>query len=179
MTSTIDDAAQALEYAAEKATERLRDLKEDLEHSVDYLAMEEGEAIIESYLRMDHELQVRKIKQIAADLHTLAYFVQEQLDRRLPGLFAAANIPKGHRRGKGFFPTTKLYVSAADGIGDEKLHDWLKANGYEAIVKETLNNNSLKAAIKEIKEQNGGKIPDDLEKLVKVTEVMSISVRKD
>lgn len=55
---------------------------------------------------------------------------------------------------------TKVLASVVSGQ-NEAAHAWLRANGYEALIKETVNSSSLSGAAKEMLE-NGKELPEDI-----------------
>mgnify|MGYP003197208020 FL=1 len=81
------------------------------------------------------------------------------------------------RAGTMFTLTTKIRASAVAGRKEE-LYVALKENGYNDLVYETVNANSLSAFVKEQISENQDTIPDWLNGLVHVYEQTAVSVRK-
>lgn len=77
----------------------------------------------------------------------------ERLDEEELKTFTAAN---GDRMSR----TARIFANIKPGMQD-KAFEWLRANDYEALIKETVNASSLSAAAKEIAE-SGFELPEDI-----------------
>lgn len=85
-------------------------------------------------------------------------------------------MPSFSRGGKTFYLYTRTYASPVAGRREE-LHRWLKEHGYESLVYETVNANSLSACIREMLEE-ANELPPDLKELVNVYEEHRIGIQK-
>lgn len=101
----------------------------------------------------------------------------EQADYQLSMLMAETETQNFTRAGTMFTLTTKIRASAVAGRKEE-LYVALKENGYNDLVYETVNANSLSAFVKEQISENQDTIPDWLNGLVHVYEQTAVSVRK-
>lgn len=84
--------------------------------------------------------------------------------------------PLFNRQGRTLYLTTRTYASPAAGA-KEQLYSWLKQNGYEDLVKETVHAQSLSSLAKEMLEESDD-LPEDLKPLMNVFDKTSIGVRK-
>ncbi len=168
---------QTLVALRDNLTAYLGSVHDDTER-VDPMNLSEREAREIAYDLMDEYLVVLEIKELADSILKAANRAKKVMDRTIPAVFAAAEMPRGDRGGKSFFPTTQLYASIIDKENPQALYDWLRRHDYGDTVKASVNTNTLKSVIREVREANGGVIPDELLELVKVTEVSELSVRK-
>jgi hypothetical protein len=79
--------------------------------------------------------------------------------------------------GKLFYLNQQVRVSPRAEV-KEKVFAWLKDNGYEDLVYETVNSNRFSAFCKELMEENDGELPEDLAGLVNVFERTAVGMRK-
>ena len=79
--------------------------------------------------------------------------------------------------GKLFYLNQQVRVSPRAEV-KEKVFAWLKDNGYEDLVYETVNSNRFSAFCKELMEENDGELPEDLAGLVNIFEKTAIGLRK-
>ena len=101
----------------------------------------------------------------------------EMADYQLSMLMAETETQNFTRAGTMFTLTTKIRASAVAGRKEE-LYVALKENGYNDLVYETVNANSLSAFVKEQISENQDTIPDWLNGLVHIYEQTAVSVRK-
>ena len=80
------------------------------------------------------------------------------------------------RNGKQFILTNRTYANAKAGMMPE-ICSWMKDNGLEDMVKESVHPQTLQAWVKEQLEEVGA-LPEELEPLVNVYEKSGISIRK-
>lgn len=79
-------------------------------------------------------------------------------------------------RGTQYILTTKVCASPIV-ERKEELHNWMKQNGYESLVYETVKSNTLSAFAKEQMADNG-ELSEELSELLKIYEKVSIGMRK-
>ena len=80
------------------------------------------------------------------------------------------------RNGRQFILTNRTYANAKAGMMPE-ICSWMKDNGLEDMVKESVHPQTLQAWVKEQLEEVGA-LPEDLSELVNVYEKSGISIRK-
>lgn len=80
------------------------------------------------------------------------------------------------RNGRQFILTNRTYANAKAGMMPE-ICSWMKDNGLEDMVKESVHPQTLQAWVKEQLEEVGA-LPEELEPLVNVYEKSGISIRK-
>ena len=83
-----------------------------------------------------------------------------------------ANFVRG---GQMYYLTTKIFASA-DKFRKDELIGWLKNHSYQAIVKETVNANTLAAFIRELIDEDN--LPQELEEMVNIHEKTLVVIRK-
>ena len=110
-----------------------------------------------------------ELKQVNAEI--------ERVDQELAQAMVAEEIQNFVRGDKLYYLKTETYVSA---VAERKpeLIEWLKANGYDSIVQETVHPRTLSATVKELKEEYGDELPPDLAELVNVFEKTTVGLRK-
>lgn len=89
----------------------------------------------------------------------------EQIDRELSNAMAEQELDKFTRNGSTFYLNSRLYASPAAGR-KEDMFAALKANGYGALVTETVNANTLASFCKEQLTANDDELPSWLAKVV-------------
>ena len=123
-------------------------------------------------LKQLHEKK-KAAEQQLKDVHAEIAKTEYQLSMQM----AETETQNFTRAGTMFTLTTKIRASAVAGRKEE-LYVALKENGYNDLVYETVNANSLSAFVKEQISENQDTIPDWLNGLVHVYEQTAVSVRK-
>ena len=82
------------------------------------------------------------------------------------------------RRGKKIKPDSKTRYSPAGGVGDPKVAEWMRNNGYEDVVKEQIHASTFNSVVHEAIKNNNGQLPDELRSLVNSFETYTVSMRK-
>lgn len=80
------------------------------------------------------------------------------------------------RKGKTFYLTEKLFVNSIADKRDD-LHSWLKKNGFQDLVKETVHPSTLKGFVKEQLEENE-ELPEDIRDCISYFKKPGIGMRK-
>lgn len=122
------------------------------------------------------------LDELRAVLENSLAAVKEQLDVRkaeMSETMISLDLPYLPRRGRKLKPSTKVRYSPMGGVGDPNVAAWMKQNGFGDVVKEQIHSSTFNSVVHEAVKENGGRIPDDLEKLVKSFESHSISMTKD
>ncbi len=101
----------------------------------------------------------------------------EQAEYDLSQLMAQTETQSFQRAGTLFYLTTKTYASADKEHKDE-LFDALRNEGYDSLITETVNANSLSAFVKEQMSENDDVLPDWLEGKVNVFDKVTVALRK-
>ena len=101
----------------------------------------------------------------------------EQIDRELSNAMAEQELDKFTRNGSTFYLNSRLYASPAAGR-KEDMFAALKANGYGALVTETVNANTLASFCKEQLAANDDELPSWLSDVVSTFEKVTVGVRK-
>jgi hypothetical protein len=114
--------------------------------------------------------------QMEQDLSDIKAKITET-EERLGQLMIEEEMQKFTRAGQTFFLTTQFQCSAVGGK-QEELYQVLRDNGAEALIKETVNANSLKAYVKEQIADNDDELPECFEGLVNVYERQIAGMRK-
>ena len=120
-------------------------------------------------LREKKKAAEQQLKDVHAEIAKTEYQLSMQM--------AETETQNFTRAGTMFTLTTKIRASAVAGRKEE-LYVALKENGYNDLVYETVNANSLSAFVKEQISENQYTIPDWLNGLVHVYEQTAVSVRK-
>lgn len=120
-------------------------------------------------LREKKKAAEQQLKDVHAEIAQTEYQLSMQM--------AETETQNFTRAGTMFTLTTKIRASAVAGRKEE-LYVALKENGYNDLVYETVNANSLSAFVKEQISENQDTIPDWLNGLVHVYEQTAVSVRK-
>ncbi|MDD3401711.1 MAG: hypothetical protein PHT58_08850 [Eubacteriales bacterium] len=120
-------------------------------------------------LRDQKDALEAELKQVNMDI--------DNADWLLANNMAETETQNFTRAGIMFCLTTKIRASALAGQ-KESLYGVLRAQGYGALVYETVNANSLSAFVKEQIEANGDTLPEWLSGLISVFEKTTVGVRK-
>lgn len=99
------------------------------------------------------------------------------LDEQLSDAMTEAELDRFSRNGSTFYLKSRLFASPVAGRKDEMMAA-LKANGYESLVVESVNANTLSSFIKEQREITGEEIPTWLGDTVSTYEKVSVGIRK-
>ncbi len=100
-----------------------------------------------------------------------------EVDAALSELMILKETQNFTRGGTTFCLTTNTKASAVAGLKDE-LYSKLREKGYEDLIHETINANSLSSFVKEQMVENDNLLPSWLEGLVNVYEKNTVGVRK-
>ena len=102
----------------------------------------------------------------------------EDLDRQLSEAMAEQEVDRFSRNGSFFYLSSRLFAGPKAGEKDAMIAA-LKANGYGALVTETVNANTLASFAKErMAETETGELPGWLADVVSTFEKVSVGVRK-
>lgn len=100
-----------------------------------------------------------------------------EVDSELSELMILKETQNFTRGGNTFCLTTSTKASAVAGLKDE-LYSKLREKGYEDLIHETINANSLSSFVKEQISENDNLLPSWLEGLVNVYEKNTVGIRK-
>ena len=133
----------------------------------------------ETLFELADQLKAAKERKRELDAETKANnAVIEDLDRQLSEAMAEQEVDRFSRNGNLFYLNSRLYASAKAGEKDTMIAA-LKANGYGALVTETVNANTLASFAKErMAESETGELPDWLDAVVSTFEKITVGVRK-
>lgn len=101
-----------------------------------------------------------------------------EIERAMCETMLAGEYGKFTVWGKTFFMSTKRRVSTIPELRDELIQH-LDDAGHGTLAARTINAMSFGKYVRELIDENGGAMPDDLDKFVNVFEDTTISVRKD
>jgi len=101
----------------------------------------------------------------------------EAVEAQLFQLMLEEEIQSFQRSGYTFYMQVSPYPSVLPEIKEE-FYNWLKENGYGSLIQETINHNSLRAWVKEILEENGDELPEELQPILKIFEKQTVGIRK-
>lgn len=101
----------------------------------------------------------------------------EELDRQLSDAMTEAELDSFSRNGSTFYLHSRLYASPSTGRKDAMMQA-LKQNGYDSLVVESVNSNTLSSFVREQMEANEGNIPSWLGDTVSTYEKISVGIRK-
>ena len=116
--------------------------------------------------------QKKEIEEALKEINELIAQTEEQL----VNLMIEEEMQNFTRNGKQFILTNRTYANAKAGMMPE-ICSWMKDNGLEDMVKESVHPQTLQAWVKEQLEEAGA-LPEELEPLVNVYEKSGISIRK-
>lgn len=133
----------------------------------------------ESLFELADRLKAAKDRKKELDAETKANnAVIEDLDRQLSEAMAEQEVDRFSRNGSLFYLSSRLFASPKAGE-KEPMIAALKANGYGALVTETVNANTLASFAKErMAESETGELPGWLDAVVSTFEKVSVGVRK-
>ena len=97
----------------------------------------------------------------------------EGLELHLIEIMEIQNVNKITIGGKTFSIGTRLFASPK-AEQKEEVYQWFRENGYDSIVKETINANTLASTVKEMDDE----IPSDLKHMLNLYEKKTISIRR-
>ncbi|HPH11488.1 MAG TPA: hypothetical protein PKW59_11525 [Thermotogota bacterium] len=100
----------------------------------------------------------------------------DELEEKILEEFAEAGISSIKAFGANVFIAPQLFVSPKDG-DRPRLIAALKNTGLNEFVQENFNTNTLKAYVKE-QRNNGFELPQELEDAMKITETFELRIRK-
>lgn len=116
--------------------------------------------------------QKKEIEEALKEINELIAQTEEQL----VNLMIEEEMQNFTRNGRQFILTNRTYANAKAGMMPE-ICSWMKDNGLEDMVKESVHPQTLQAWVKEQLEEAGA-LPEELEPLVNVYEKSGISIRK-
>ena len=117
-------------------------------------------------------------KQLDTEIKELTSRIDD-LDRQLSDAMAEEEIDRFSRNGSLFYLTSRLFASPKAGEKDAMIRA-LKENGYEGLVTETVNANTLSSFAKErMMESESGELPGWLNDVITTFEKVSVGVRRD
>lgn len=99
----------------------------------------------------------------------------EEVERELAEAMLNEELQSFNRGGRMFYLRTETFVSVIP-EQKENLCRWLKQNGHGSLVYETVNNNSLRALVRELNED--GRLTEELTSMVRVLERPAVGIRK-
>jgi len=116
--------------------------------------------------------QKKEIEEALKEINELIAQTEEQLVNSM----VEEEMQNFTRNGRQFILTNRTYANAKAGMMPE-ICSWMKDNGLEDMVKESIHPQTLQAWVKEQIEE-GGALPEELSELVNVYEKSGISIRK-
>ena len=116
--------------------------------------------------------QKKEIEEALKEINELIAQTEEQL----VNLMIEEETQNFTRNGRQFILTNRTYANAKAGMMPE-ICSWMKNNGLEDMVKESVHPQTLQAWVKEQLEEAGA-LPEELSELVNVYEKSGISIRK-
>lgn len=121
----------------------------------------------------------RKLRDAKKDLEAALKDTNAQIaevEEQLVAQMVDSEVQNFSRDGMQFYLSTQTYASPVAQRRDD-LHTWLKMNGFEGLVKETVHAQTLSAFIREQLEE-AEVLPAGLAELVNVYEKTGVSLRK-
>lgn len=101
----------------------------------------------------------------------------EKCRNELADAMLEAEVPSMTFLGYSWTVTPKTKYNKAAGA-DEELFEQLRADGLGDLIKETVNQNTLQAALKNLAEENGGDLPENYTGLINEYSFNDITRRK-
>ena len=101
----------------------------------------------------------------------------EEIEAELVEAMLREEMQSFNRAGQMFYLRNSVKASARAGKQAE-LYQYLKDNGFGALVKETVNANTLSGWVKEQMEENDDELPEDLAEFINLYEKTAVGIRK-
>jgi len=123
--------------------------------------------------------KLRELREGKKELEDFVKEVNAAIDATEQALVAAMveeEMQNFTRNGRQFILTNRTYANAKAGMMPE-ICSWMKDNGLEDMVKESVHPQTLQAWVKE-KMEEAGALPEELEPMLNVYEKSGISIRK-
>ncbi len=124
--------------------------------------------------------KLKELREKEAQLKGELSEVRDQLNdtmNRLTEQMVNQEIQNFSRNGLQFYLSTRVHVNDV-AARREELYEKLKEQGYGDIVKETVHPSTLKAFVRELKEEHDDELPEWLEGLVRIYEEDEVRVKK-
>jgi len=119
---------------------------------------------------------LREEKKEVEERHKVIEAEIEETENQLSQEMVNAEIQNFNKDGTTFYLQTKTYANIKPGFKQE-VYDWLKANGFESLVYETVNAQRFSAFIKELLEEED-ELPTELKDKVNIFEKITVGIRK-
>jgi len=100
----------------------------------------------------------------------------EETENQLSQEMINSEVQNFNKDGTTFYLQTKTYASIRPEF-KQQVYDWLKTNGFESLVYETVNAQRFSAFVKELLEEED-ELPRELKDKVNVFEKITVGVRK-
>lgn len=100
----------------------------------------------------------------------------EETEALLSQEMVNSEVQNFNKDGTTFYLQTKTYASIRPEY-KQQVYDWLKANGFESLVYETVNPQRFSAFIKELLEEED-ELPGELKDKVNIFEKITVGMRK-
>lgn len=100
----------------------------------------------------------------------------EETEALLSQEMVNSEVQNFNKDGTTFYLQTKTYANIKPEFKQE-VYNWLKTNGYESLVYETVNAQRFSAFVKELLEE-GDELPSELKDKVNVFEKITVGMRK-
>ena len=124
--------------------------------------------------------RLKELREKEAQLKSELSEIKNQLNdttNRLSEQMINQEIQNFSRNGLQFYLSTRTHVNDV-AARREELFNKLKEQGYGDIVKETVHPQTLKAFVRELKEENDDELPDWLDGLVRIYEEDEVRMKK-
>ena len=110
----------------------------------------------------------------------LEYLKQKrgELEKQLVNEMIDEEVGNLSIEGNKIYLSTRISVSPKAGMKDELFHA-LTDNGFAAIIKSTINANTLTATVREIMEHNDNKLPDWLADKVSLFSITKANIKRN
>ncbi len=119
----------------------------------------------------------REAKKILEDSMKNINLEMEEIETELVEAMLREEMQSFNRAGQMFYLRNSVKASARAGKQAE-LYQYLKDNGFGALVKETVNANTLSGWVKEQMEENDDELPEDLAEFINLYEKTAVGIRK-
>jgi hypothetical protein len=141
----------------------------------------EDEEVTEDVERFAEDLQrYAALHRRRTELEVQLRAVNDQIDALQPTLmddFSRQGITSLTVDGRTVYLHRRTWATVRQGVDRREVVDVLRSSGLGHFVSETFNTNTLSAYVRELEEEGEG-LPDELDRVVKVSEVYSLRVRK-